>query len=108
MDLPPPNLQGDYRGSCAVCLRRTDTALAFTGEAEWLVAGLRVLGVPDDQATRMVLKFFEEEKGADPGMVLGGEHTMAVRVCAECVAKAKQGFPAPGVPELGVPDIRPR
>ncbi len=104
-ELPPPNLQGDYRGSCVVCLRGTDTALSFTGEAEWLVAGLQGLGIPDDQALVMTEEFFAE-KGADPGMVLDGDHTMPVRVCAECVAEAKPPFPAPGLPAFGVPNVR--
>lgn len=105
MEIPPPNLQGDYRDSCAVCLRGTDTGLAFTGEAEWLIAGLGALGIPDDQASAMGQEFFEE-KGADPGMVLSGEHTMAVQVCAECVAKVEPSFPAPGIPAFGLPGIR--
>lgn len=104
-ELPPPNLQGNYQGSCVVCLHGTDTALAFVGEAEWLVAGLDVLGIPDDEADIMVAEFFEG-KGADPGKVLDGEHKMAVQVCAGCVAKAKPNFPAPGIPAFGVPDIR--
>ena len=33
-----------------VCLRGTDTALALTGEAEFLMASLTALGVPDDEA----------------------------------------------------------
>jgi hypothetical protein len=104
MQLPPPNLNGDYRDSCAVCVRGTDTALAFTGEAEWLEAGLGVLGIPDDEAQHMIEAFFVE-KGADPGMVLTGDHEMVVRVCAECVAKAPAQFPAPCIPAFGVPVI---
>ena len=104
MSLPPSNLQGDYNGSCVVCLRGTDTALAFTGEAEWLVAGLVNLGIPDDPACLMVEEFFKEQ-GAKPGMVLDGEHTMPVQVCAECVSKSAADFPAPGIPAFGVPNI---
>ena len=105
MSQPPPNLQGTYRGSCVACLQGTDTALAFTGEAEWLVAGLVMLGIPEDAASLMVEAFFKEQ-GAKPGMVLDGEWVMPVQVCAECVAKSAAPFPAPGIPSFGVPEIR--
>jgi hypothetical protein len=39
-NLPAPGLQGTYEGSCVICLQGCDTGLQFTGEAEWLVAGL--------------------------------------------------------------------
>lgn len=106
MKIPPPNLQGDYRGSCVVCLRGTDTAIAFTGEAEWLEAGLRVLGIPDGQARHTADQYWQE-RGADPGMVFDGEHTMTVKVCAECAARSGANFPAPGIPAFGVPNLTP-
>lgn len=91
-----------------VCLRGTDTALAFRGEAEWLTAGLNVLGVPMDQAASTVETFFHLEMGAEPGKVLGGEHEIVVRVCADCVAKSGRKFPSPGLLAFGVPVIAPK
>lgn len=105
VDLPPPNLQGNYKGSCLVCLQGTDTGLAFSGHAEWLIAGVEMLGVPKDQSVATVEGFFAE-KGAQPGMVLDGEYTMFVRVCAACVERAPANFPSPGVAAFGLPNIK--
>ena len=108
MDAPPPNLQGNYSGSCVMCLRGTDTALAFTGEAEWLIAGLINLGLARDDANRTAFAMFED-MGCDPDMVPEGRQTFGVRVCAECVSKAPySGFPSPGVEAFGVPNIAQR
>ena len=52
--MPAPGIDGTYDGSCVACLRGTDTGLAFTGEAEWIIAGMMMLGIPEDQATIMV------------------------------------------------------
>ena len=101
-----PGLFGHYHGSCVVCLRGTDTALAFQGEAEWMIAGVSALGVPLKQAGVMVSHFF----GCLPGRVPDGDDlTIVVQVCSSCVAKAKPGFPVPGlvvggrVPTIGQP-----
>lgn len=100
MRLPQPNLQGDYEDSCAVCLRGTDTGLAFTGEAEWAIAGLYRLGIPQDQGAAMVEMF----TGCEPGRVPSGEITVAVRVCRACASKAN--MPVGLIPE--VPNLGPR
>lgn len=91
-----------------VCLHGTDTALTFTGEAEWLSAGRYVLGIPFDQAVKMVKMFFRA-RGANPRKVLDGEYTMGIQVCAACVTKGKHSFLAPGIPGISlVPDLSKR
>jgi hypothetical protein len=67
-----------------VCLRGTDTGLALTGVAEFVVAGHVKLGVPQDQAVLMV----SEATGCEPGNVPVGEFTVVVRVCRECANRA--------------------
>jgi hypothetical protein len=88
-----PGLQGDYSQSCCVCLRGTDTALAFQGEVEWLIAGLMSLGIPEQEAGAMVSRHF----GCPDGEVPCGCLTLPVRVCSECVSRANPSFPAPAV-----------
>ena len=78
-------ISGDYKGSCVVCLRGTDTALPLEGEAEWIVAVLNRLGLPMDQAYETL----RLAVGSDPGKVPDGVVQVAVQVCADCVAKAK-------------------
>ena len=74
-------LQGDYRDSCSVCLRGTDTALAFAGSPDWVVAGMIVLGIPSDEATAML--------SGTPGEVPNvASMKRAIRVCEECAARA--------------------
>jgi hypothetical protein len=93
---------------CVVCQRATDTALGFTGEAEWIIAALVTLGVPKDRA---YLKLESE-----PGMVPPGEVVLAFAVCGECVAKCNARL-KPGASGLkvgpvdsleGVPGYRQR
>jgi hypothetical protein len=84
----PPGLNGTYTGSCVVCLQGCDTALAFRGEAEWVLAGLRVLGLPDDEAA----KTLTEVTGCAPGMVPDGKITVPVRVCEACVQATGTGM----------------
>lgn len=100
--LPRPGLQGDYRGTCTLCLRATDTAIGFEGEAEYLIAGLIWLGVENEVAYRMV----SEEFGCDPGMVPTGRHCLYVRLCAKCAAEG--GYPDPKLWVVGgtVPTAR--
>lgn len=97
--LPPPGLRGNYERSCCVCLRGTDTALAFKGEGEWLIAGIHSLGVPMDDAIPMV----SNALGAPPGEVPDGMVEIGVRVCSACAAKAPAWFPAPVVLMRGAP-----
>lgn len=84
--MPPSN------GECIVCLRPTDTALAFASEEpEWLAAGLSVLGLPEDEAMSEVRRWLDG--------IPEDEHVswleMPVRVCGDCVAKCRANFPAP-------------
>lgn len=95
-----PGLDGTYNGSC-VCLRGTDTGLAFKGIVEWVLAGLRVLGVPDHQALAIV----REATGAPPGMVPDGEVTLAFRVCTDCATACPASF-VPKPIALGVPVVQ--
>lgn len=98
--IPRPGLSGDYRDSCVVCLQGTDTGLAFTGEAEWVIAGLVVLGVPREQADATAFP------DSDPGMVPDGTVTVGVRVCQSCVDASGTKMPV-GLIVTGVPNIRP-
>lgn len=90
MSTTPPGLNGDYRGTCVVCLRGTDTALAFVGEAEWAIAGLKVLGLPKKEAHSTLEAFLVEfQPGHIPGMVPPGVITIPVQVCQRCAGKVK-------------------
>jgi hypothetical protein len=93
MKLPAFGLQGTLAGTCAVCLQPTDTGLTFKGEGEFLVAGLLVLGIPQDQGAIMVERNFD----CPPGRVPVGRHWIAVRVCSACVDACDANFPAPGL-----------
>jgi hypothetical protein len=101
VDVPPPGIDGSWRDSCVVCLKGTDTGIALRGEAEWVIAGLRVLGVPSDQASETL----RVVTGSDPGMVPDGEVTITIRVCIPCaVGSPFEGSPQPvaiGVPLFG-------
>lgn len=101
-ELPPPNLHGTYEDSCAVCMRGTDSGLAFKGEAEWAVAGLFMLGIPEDQAATMV----SSATGCEPGEVPPGEVTVSVRVCRECAEASPTGMKV-GLIATGIPVYSP-
>ena len=104
MQIPPPGLDGTYRGSCAVCRRGTDTGLVFQGVAEWALAGLQVLGIPEDEAAIML----EQATGCDPGKVPTGEVTLPVRVCRQCAAASGTGMTV-GLTSSGeLPCYRPK
>lgn len=87
---PRPGPEGDYRDTCIVCLRATDTGLAFRGEGEFLAAGLICLGVPRHDAVKVASRIAFKTPGDDPESL-----TMTIVACAHCVAKAKSNFPAP-------------
>lgn len=87
-------------GPCVVCGQGTDTALGFQGDANWVAAGLVVLGVPTEEAMDAV-----EDYWGGPDAVPPGEFVQAVQVCAECVAKCPADFPAPGVLMHGVQTV---
>jgi hypothetical protein len=100
---PPPGLDGTYRDSCMVCLRGSDTGLAFRGEAEFVLAGLHHLGIPDDQCEVLVSHF----TGCDPGKVPVGAFTFPVRVCGPCAeagGKLTVGLISTGIPLYGPRD----
>lgn len=73
------NLDGSHRGSCAVCVHGTDTAISIRGDAPGLPYGLESLGVPRGQAVIMV-------RDALVGMVAraDGAFTMPVAMCSMC------------------------
>lgn len=90
--VPPPGLDGTYVGSCTICLRGTDTALGFRGDAEFVIAGLVTLGIDSMEEADATLRSLT---GCDDGMVPTGVLSQVVRVCAECVDKCPAAFPAP-------------
>lgn len=85
-----------YSGTCIACMRPTDTGMAFRGVAEWLMAGLIVLGLPEDQAME-IYRQQQRERGIElaEGEAAGGINEMSIRVCAACVAKCPADFPPP-------------
>jgi hypothetical protein len=86
------------------CLQPTDTALAFEGCGEWLVAGLHVLGLAVEDAEAMVSRAF----GCTPGEVPAGREALTVRVCRSCVQDCGAPFPEPALAVVGgpVPAVR--
>lgn len=84
MTMPPPNLRGDYAGSCVACMQGTDTGLAFIGDAVFAAAGLTALGIPEDQ----VQFTLAAAAGNVDGEVPEGEMPVVVRVCASCASRA--------------------
>jgi hypothetical protein len=82
----------------------TDTALAFHGEAEWIIGGLLALGIPEGEAEATAHAFWSER---DPtlrkGEVPGGILTEPIRVCRDCVRAAEAPFPAPVLAIPGAP-----
>lgn len=77
-------LDGSYAGSCVVCLRGTDTGLAFVGEAVFAAEGLNALGLPVEQAVATIQVFAEQEMGCARGTMPEGEQTWVFRVCQDC------------------------
>jgi hypothetical protein len=80
---PEPGLDGTYEDSCVICLRGTDTLLAFRGPVEWAIAGLAHLGLSRAEATATV-ENWAAEQGYPDGTVPAGDVTVGVRVCREC------------------------
>ncbi|QWF78675.1 hypothetical protein [Amycolatopsis sp. CA-230715] len=81
---PPPNLHGNYAGSCVVCLKGTDTGLVFIGDAAFISAGLTALGIPKDQVVHTLAAATGGVDGAHPA----GDMPMGVRVCKSCARRA--------------------
>ena len=90
-------------GPCVACLTPTDTALGVEGEAEWHMAFLVALDIPEDQAALTV----SEATNNPPGKVPVGRFPQTVRVCASCVEKSDAPFPAPvlTLPGVDLPTI---
>jgi hypothetical protein len=82
---------------CVVCDQPTYTTLAFIGSAEWCVAWLEMLGLPEDRAYLAAFKSWYEDLG--PGLQFGdapeGVIQMRVQVCKGCVDKARARFADP-------------
>jgi hypothetical protein len=74
---------------CIGCFRGdTDTGLVLQGSAEFIIAGLSTtadMSVEEASATAELA--FRENYTTDPGMVPGGELSIAVRLCRDCAAK---------------------
>lgn len=104
MRMPAPGLDGTYRGSCVVCLRGTDTGLAFVGEGEWAIAGLMRLGIPRGEASIMV----SAATGCDPGKVPIEEVMLPVRVCRQCAAASGTGVTVGVLSSGEVPSYGPK
>ncbi len=110
LKLPAPGLDGSYRDTCIVCFTPTDTGLGFRGEAEWCIAGIRVLGVPEDHAYPTFREgWIDSGHELGDGEVPDGVIDVPVRVCAGCVSKCPADFPAPvlAVPGAALPTISP-
>jgi hypothetical protein len=114
--LSPPGLNGSYTDSCIVCMRGTDTGLAFVAPADeaidWAVAGLMALGVPNDRASTIVTQALERiAAGEPPQGVLrfpdDGSLAFGFRVCGDCAdrspANPRVGFITEGVPAITRP-----
>jgi hypothetical protein len=93
--------------SCIACFKGdVPTVIAFEGEAEWILAGLCVLGLPEDQAYATLRHWLETEQGwtGGAGTVPTGTLRFSCVCCAECAAPT---FPV-GLPEhapvIGQPD----
>lgn len=86
-------------GSCVVCMRGTDTALAFQGSPEWCIGGLHALGLPVDEAVATFTNGYGEHV---PEWMIA-----TYRVCAECVGNIDAEFPEPALilPGAEIPSI---
>jgi hypothetical protein len=93
--LPPPGLSGDYQDSCIICLKGTDTGLAFRHAEDpetWAAAGLTAIGLSTDVAIAVV------EHYADKLECIDADDVYAFRVCAGCAGPFPVGLLATGVP----------
>lgn len=84
---PPTNLNGDYRDSCIICRRCTDTGVGTMGEVAWHAAFLVGLGADEDRAIEVVTL-----KNA---AAFGGRFKIYWRLCSECVERVNPNFPRP-------------
>jgi hypothetical protein len=101
----PPGLQGTYEGACTICLQGCDTALVFGGQAEWIVAGLMMLGIRDyDEAVAMV----SQATGCDLGMVPNGTVQVRLQCCEACAAQSGTGMREGLIASGALPCYRPQ
>src|SRR4051812_39623849 len=81
-------LNGDLRGTCIVCLTPTDTGFAVIGEAEALIAALRILGLEADDANRTAWELWREHDPTLPeGRAPVGRETYLLQICRRCAAR---------------------
>ena len=77
MNVPPPNLKGNYEYSCMSCLQEADTGLILRGEPEWVASFLIAqLGIETDVATQIV-----EDYMVDPDDI-------TIPLCESCAEEA--------------------
>jgi phosphodiesterase PdeA-like protein len=85
-----------------LCLHGTDTGLGFgPAAAEWALASLRLLGLPDDQAEQLV----RVATGGTGGTVPMAEVTVTIRICRSCLSRsdlATTGMRVGGLPDLPI------
>ncbi len=91
---PDPGLEGPYEQSCVICLKPTETGLELEGIAEFVLAGVIKLGVPEEQA-RIILAVLW---GKEPGQVPDGIVKTPIPVCAEDADRAGMKAGLVGVP----------
>jgi hypothetical protein len=86
---PRPGLQGDYRGSCVVCLRGTDTGFAVRGPAEAVVAAVIVAGVPESEAYETARAMWNEHgREVAEGDMPGGVQDAVITLCKDDADRA--------------------
>lgn len=88
---PTPGFNGTYADTCAACLRPTDTALAFEGDGEFMIASLMQFEMSINDAASTLCA----ATGCDEGMVPVGTFTTILRICQKCANEA--GFCSPAL-----------
>ena len=108
--VPPPGPDGSYVGSCCVCMRGTDTGFAINGVAEAVIGLLLAAGIPNDQATEMILQQATESFGSPPGTVPQDKRVWGLRMCEQCALPfarngIRVGLVANGLTVYNAPDM---
>ena len=98
--MPPPALGNARRDACVLCLAGDGHGTLVQRRRGMGLAGLIVLGVPEEQATLMVSTATENEAGMMPD----GEITFPVRVCRRCAVSGGARLPV-GLISCVIPDI---
>ena len=87
--------------SCFGCFKGdTVTALGFHGEAEWIMALLGRLGVPEAEVNAFIHMIAVEDYGCQQGFVPDRDMMVTFRMCAECAVKA--GMEVRRLPEIAL------